>query len=801
MDIGNYTIKLVNNCGEASADLKLVLMEVPSQPGRPEVLEITNNSVTLHWKVPESDGNSPIINYIVEFHDTSDSSWKKYNENYNITESTHRITNLQRNKEYMFRVTAVNEIGPSQPSQETQYIKITAPVKAEAPNIQEPLKSVITGMNQPVTLSCVISGIPAPEIQWFKDGKVFRSENITYENCVSKYVVNKSTETTAGSYSCHAKNDAGYAETTCEVKIQDPPKIEYDETLITQKLRVTNQWKIEVKISGYPKPSAQWTKNGKSLASTKHCTIQTGDTLCTITISSLTKSDSGTYTFTAQNEAGSKSVDFTVRVIDAFECRSKTGSPTEELIDKPSKPEGPMVVKDIRRESVVIEWKPPADDGGLELSKYSVEKCDVEKMVWMKVADVEKDVSSYCVQQLKEDAEYMFRVIAENPVGSSEALESDTVTIRSKFDKPSPPRGPLDISGMTETAFIVAWQPSESDGGSPILEYIVERKEVDKKAWKKVGSTTGEITHIEVTELKHNTSYNFRITARNDIGLSAPFTPEEPVTAGKRISAPSTPTHFSVIDVTSKSVTLQWSPPVSTGGTELTGYIVEKRLASSKKWVKVVTLETSITQHCIENLKEKSEWFFRVYAENSIGLSPPASTELVSLKTHASPPSPPTAPLEIRSISPNSIIIEWGIPETDGGAPIEGYTIAIRDIKKTMWMEVGRVKADVQKLAIRDLQENHEYLIRIFARNEVGLSEPLESDEAFKVLRPTDAEQLEVDKLETTAPTLSFSTETTTSWMREAGMDADIHSYARGSLLRRDEYFFRIWYYARQLFK
>jgi hypothetical protein len=45
-----------------------------------------------------------------------------------------------------------------------------------------------------------------------------------------------------------------------------------------------------------------------------------------------------------------------------------------------------MVVKDIRRESVTIEWKPPADDGGLELSKYSVEKCDVEKMVWMKVS-------------------------------------------------------------------------------------------------------------------------------------------------------------------------------------------------------------------------------------------------------------------------------------------------------------------------------------------------------------------------------------------------------------------------------
>lgn len=67
-------------------------------------------------------------------------------------------------------------------------------------------------------------------------------------------------------------------------------------------------------------------------------------------------------------------------------------------------------------------------------------------------------------------------------------------------------------------------------------------------------------------------------------------------------------------------------------------------------------------------------------------------------------PSPPTDPLEIRSLGPNSIIVEWGVPESDGGARLEGYKIAIRDVKKTMWMEVGHVAADVQKLTIKDLQ-------------------------------------------------------------------------------------------------
>lgn len=78
---------------------------------------------------------------------------------------------------------------------------------------------------------------------------------------------------------------------------------------------------------------------------------------------------------------------------------------------------------------------------------------------------------------------------------------------------------------------------------------------------------------------------------------------------------------------------------MSDGGSELLGYIVEKRLStlsSSIKWSRVVTLDTHCLHYCIDNLKEKSEYIFRVLAENAIGLSAPAETENIVLKTHAS---------------------------------------------------------------------------------------------------------------------------------------------------------------------
>uniref|UniRef100_A0A2S2NGT9 Titin n=1 Tax=Schizaphis graminum TaxID=13262 RepID=A0A2S2NGT9_SCHGA len=207
-------------------------------------------------------------------------------------------------------------------------------------------------------------------------------------------------------------------------------------------------------------------------------------------------------------------------------------------------------------------------------------------------------------------------------------------------------------------------------------------------------------------------------------------------------------------------------------------------------------------KYCVENLKEKSEYYFKIYAENCIGLSQPVETKLVSLLTHATVPSPPTAPLEVRNLSSNAVIVEWGVPETDGGAPLLGYNIAIRDEKKTMWMEVGRVDADVQKFNIKDLQENHRYHIRILAKNEVGVSDPLETEEPYTVQKPTDYYESDVEEsVMESKPSLTQTSETTTSWLRDNNMDADISSYSNAALLKRSEYFFRIWYYARTLFK
>lgn len=84
-----------------------------------------------------------------------------------IIETSYTVTRLTTNKEYTFRVTAVNKVGLSEPSSETQYLKISKPSGLEPPIILEPLKSMNVGLKETVTLSCVIGGSPTPEITWY----------------------------------------------------------------------------------------------------------------------------------------------------------------------------------------------------------------------------------------------------------------------------------------------------------------------------------------------------------------------------------------------------------------------------------------------------------------------------------------------------------------------------------------------------------------------------------------------------------------------------------------------------------
>lgn len=104
------------------------------------------------------------------------------------------------------------------------------------------------------------------------------------------------------------------------------------------------------------------------------------------------------------------------------------------FVGPPSKPSGPIAVKDLDRNSVTIEWKAPKDDGGSPVTRYVIEKRDAKRSLWSPVGKVDSDTFSCKATDLTEGADYVFRVIAENAKGAGDALEmEDTVQPRSPY--------------------------------------------------------------------------------------------------------------------------------------------------------------------------------------------------------------------------------------------------------------------------------------------------------------------------------------------------------------------------------
>ncbi len=104
--------------------------------------------------------------------------------------------------------------------------------------------------------------------------------------------------------------------------------------------------------------------------------------------------------------------------------------------DKPLMPEGPIVVDALLKNSVIISWKPPKDDGGSMITNYIVEKCEAKEGEQWHLASSAVSGTTCRVPNLIESAGYYFRVSAQNQYGISKPLEIPSVVIlKSPFGK------------------------------------------------------------------------------------------------------------------------------------------------------------------------------------------------------------------------------------------------------------------------------------------------------------------------------------------------------------------------------
>jgi titin len=393
----------------------------------------------------------------------------------------------------------------------------------------------------------------------------------------------------------------------------------------------------------------------------------------------------------------------------------------------------PLLVSEIGDDNCTLEWNAPSWTGGLDvdLKNYTIEMKIGDSKEWTCVdGDIDPKSKSYKVKNLSEGNEYYFRISASNSFGSSKPLELNRPVIpKKKLTPPSAPTGPITPLTCNADSITLQWGPPKDDGGSPTTRYVIYSREVNTAHWNRAGVCDPNFHTFQVQNLVEDADYHFRIIAESYIGQSEPLQTEEPIKAKSPYNVPDKPEGpIEITNVTDKSATVSWKPPLHDGGSQIIGYLIKRRDIKRPVWVKCGRVNANTLKSNIKDLMEGNEYSVQIFAENAEGLSIPLDSDTLIKPKRALGPSEAPASFECIGVDVDEVTLQWEPPLFDGGAPIKAYKLEMCEKNKKTSDELNWrvVKDNINGIntsyVVKNLKESQNYLFRISATNEVKMN-------------------------------------------------------------------------------
>ncbi|KAF3843842.1 hypothetical protein F7725_002691 [Dissostichus mawsoni] len=285
----------------------------------------------------------------------------------------------------------------------------------------------------------------------------------------------------------------------------------------------------------------------------------------------------------------------------------------KDPIDPPWAP-GKPAIREVGKTTALLAWTRPEHDGGAKIESYIIEFQKAGSEEWIRLME-DVPQTEQQLTGLVEHQEYCFRVKAVNKAGESEASEpSDPVglsityySIITRMSHPlSPPSAPqwLEVASITKVSAGLKWQAPSSDGGSPITNYVVEKRDVRRKAWQAVDTTVKELKYT-VTPLNEGSLYVFRVAAENAAGMGEFCEMEDAVLAKDTFS------EYRL----------------------LLGLSSLKKEKLGSRWLKCCKTPDKQSQFKVTDVDEGTEVQFQVRAENEAGVGDPSEpTEILTIE-------------------------------------------------------------------------------------------------------------------------------------------------------------------------
>uniref|UniRef100_A0A915E306 Ig-like domain-containing protein n=1 Tax=Ditylenchus dipsaci TaxID=166011 RepID=A0A915E306_9BILA len=193
-----------------------------------------------------------------------------------------------------YRVVFTNDKGAEVSSGAIAHVKTKKAEPTTSPaNFLSPLQDTAVPEGETLTLKCQVGGDPQPTLKWYRNGvELLPDDRIAIRlalNGEATLRIRDSTQSDAGEFRVEAVNEAGKAESKCQVSV-----ISGEEQPSAPKF-----------VRGVPAPTLSWFLNGKPMEEDDRVTIEDMlDGNWCLTIKDIQESDFGTIKCIAKNENG-----------------------------------------------------------------------------------------------------------------------------------------------------------------------------------------------------------------------------------------------------------------------------------------------------------------------------------------------------------------------------------------------------------------------------------------------------------------------------------------------------------------
>ncbi|PSN39774.1 Protein sidekick [Blattella germanica] len=497
-----------------------------------------------------------------------------------------------------------------------------------------------------VTLPCEAVGVPNPNIVWFRNTE--RVEGISGNRYSviedGSLVIKKLRMEDSGMFQCLAANEAGEDSIYTWLKVKTAiPVMETPPQNVT--VLDGKDATIMCRAVGAPTPNITWTYQDAKLVETsgRVQVLDTGDLL----IAAVRESDAGHYHCLRANEAGEVQASAYLTVLvrtqiiqPPVDTRVLLGHTATLQCKVSSDPSVPFDVAWFRNNEMID-------------TSYS-QRISIQSDGTLEIQAVRAaDVGDY--------------TCAVSSPGGNETRSARLSVIELPFSPVNVHAVRLSIA--SQRAVNVSWTPG-FDGNSPILKFIVQRREVSDLGNYPLPNWVTELSNVSaqqrwvlLTNLKAATSYQFRVSAVNSVGEGSPSEASGVVSLPQE--APSGPPVGFVGSARSPSeIITQWQPPLEEHRNgQILGYVIRFRLYGyiESPWTNRNITNEAQRNYLIKELITWKDYEIQIAAYNNMGIG--VFSDGVKIKTKEGVPEAPPVNIRAEPINSTAVQVWWKPPD------------------------------------------------------------------------------------------------------------------------------------------